>query len=172
MTALRGRPPKPSAIKKAEGNRGKRPENKNEPKPSTFGRVPPAPPFLCDDGRAEWDRVAHQLSELGLLTELDISTLAAYCNAFGRWITAERAIREEAAAAVKAGRRSKVKHSGLIVLTSNKNAIQSPLVGISRRAAHDMLRFAAEFGMTPSARSRIDTERAGLDAEDPAARYF
>lgn len=31
--AGRGRPPKPTAIKELEGNPGKRPLNKNEPKP-------------------------------------------------------------------------------------------------------------------------------------------
>src|SRR5690606_29056981 len=62
--------------------------------------------------------------------------------------------------------------SELVVWTGNGNLIQNPLVGISRRAAADMLRFAAEFGMTPSARSRIDTEKAALDGTDPAASYF
>jgi phage terminase small subunit len=37
-----------------------------------------------------------------------------------------------------------------------------------------MVRFAAEFGMTPSARSRINATPPGEDAEkeDPAARFF
>jgi phage terminase small subunit len=35
-----------------------------------------------------------------------------------------------------------------------------------------MVRFAAEFGMTPSARSRINATPPGEGAEDPAARFF
>lgn len=164
MTALRGRPPKPTVIKAAEGNRGKRRPTPNEAKPAKVDRVPKPPEFLCEDAKREWNRVAHQLSELGLLTELDVSVLAAYCQAFGRWIAAEKGIRKL--------QRYAGGGTGLTAETSNGNIIQHPLVGISRRAAHDMLRFAAEFGMTPSARSRIDTERAALDADDPAAAYF
>jgi P27 family predicted phage terminase small subunit len=163
MTATRGRPPKPTAIKEAEGFRGKRKPKAGEPKPAKVARVPSPPAYLCAEAQKEWNRIAHQLSELGLLTELDISILALYCAAFGRWITAEKGLR--AFARLEKG-------SGLTSQTSNGNIIQHPLVGISRRAAHDMLRYAAEFGMTPSARSRIDTERAALDADDPAAAYF
>ena len=35
----------------------------------------------------------------------------------------------------------------------------------------DMMRYAAEFGMTPSARSRIQAETRRED-EDPAEKYF
>jgi hypothetical protein len=41
---------------------------------------------------------------------------------------------------------------GLMIKTSNGNAIQNPLVGTANKAAADMVRYAAEFGMTPSAR--------------------
>ena len=60
---------------------------------------------------------------------------------------------------------------GLMIKTSNGNAIQNPLVGTANKAAADMMRYAAEFGMTPSARSRL----AALPPEegtDPADRFF
>jgi phage terminase small subunit len=43
--------------------------------------------------------------------------------------------------------------SSLLIKTSNSNAIQNPFVGIANTAAAAMVRFAAEFGMTPSARA-------------------
>ena len=45
--------------------------------------------------------------------------------------------------------------SGLMIKTTNGNAIQNPLVGVARRAAADMVRYASEFGLTPSARARL-----------------
>ena len=40
--------------------------------------------------------------------------------------------------------------------------IQNPLVGVANKAMNDMVRFAAEFGMTPAARSRVSvSEGAG-----------
>jgi P27 family predicted phage terminase small subunit len=59
---------------------------------------------------------------------------------------------------------------GLLVKTRNGNAIQNPLVGTANKAMADMMRYAAEFGMTPSARSRLSTD--GEDKDDPARRYF
>lgn len=213
----RGRPRKPTALKEAEGNRGKRRSNPAEPRPTLLDRIPAAPAHLNEDGASEWTRIAHQLHELGLLTDLDLSPLVAYCASFARFLHAERQLhkdRREVEAAIRSievdpdaftevalVRLSLAAHdddrdpedkaalldesksrqrlvslaargSELVVWTGNGNLIQNPLVGISRRAAADMLRFAAEFGMTPSARSRIDTEKAALDAEDPAAAYF
>jgi len=42
-----------------------------------------------------------------------------------------------------------------MIKTTNGNAIQNPLVGMANRAMADMVRYATEFGMTPSSRSRI-----------------
>jgi P27 family predicted phage terminase small subunit len=60
---------------------------------------------------------------------------------------------------------------GLMIKTSNGNAIQNPLVGTANKAAADMMRYAAEFGMTPSARSRI-AAAPPEDGGDPADRFF
>jgi phage terminase small subunit len=52
------------------------PLNKNEPKPSAPAEPPPAPEFLSDYARAEWDRIAVEFYRLKLLT-VDIAPLAA-----------------------------------------------------------------------------------------------
>ncbi|MBU6189470.1 MAG: P27 family phage terminase small subunit [Betaproteobacteria bacterium] len=44
-------------------------------------------------------------------------------------------------------------------------------VQIANKAASDMMRYAAEFGMTPSARTRIETQASDQNA-DPADRFF
>ena len=157
---MRGRKPKPTHLKLVTGNPGRRPMNKAEAKPAP--NLPSPPPELSDDAKVEWGRVSEELYNLGLLTRIDRAGLAAYCQAYGRWITAERVIAEMAA-------RDRAT-SGLLVKTTNGNAIQNPLVGTANKAMSDMMRYAAEFGMTPSARSRINAE--GKHEEDPAARYF
>jgi P27 family predicted phage terminase small subunit len=73
-----------------------------------------------------------------LLTTLDESALAAYAVAYGRWRAAEELLADEQ----------------LIVDGCEGNKIQNPLVRISRESARDVLRFAQEFGMTPSSRVR------------------
>ena len=51
---------------------------------------------------------------------------------------------------------------GLMIKTSNGNAIHNPLVGTANKAASDMVRYAAEFGITSSAQVRlaVDDSRA------------
>ena len=82
---------------------------------------------------------------------------------YGRWVQAERAIAKMAQKDHLTG--------GLMIKTTNGNAIQNPLVGTANKAAADMMRYAAEFGMTPSARSRI-AATPPEEGSDPADRFF
>ena len=156
-----GTKPKPTSLKLIEGNRGKRALNRKEPKIAPA--LPSAPPHLTADALEEWNRVAVWLHRIGLLSEVDRAALAAYAQAYGRWVQAERAIAKMAEKDQLTG--------GLMIKTSNGNAIQNPLVGTANKAAADMMRYAAEFGMTPSARTRIAAETPE-EHEDPAERYF
>lgn len=160
---MRGRKPKPTHLKLVTGNPGKRRLNRAEPKLEAGG-VPQPPAELSSDARNEWRRVARQLHQAGLLAGLDRAALAAYCQAYARWRAAERAL------AVMAEKDPVT--AGLLIKTSNGNAIQNPLVGIANKAAAAMVRFAAEFGMTPSARSRIEVAPHDDGTRDPAANYF
>jgi len=119
----------------------------------------PAPPDMLDEeAQKEWRRCAPELHRCGLLTMVDLNVLAAYCQAFSRWITAERAIATMA--------RSDPLTGGLIIRTAKGTIVPNPLVTISLKATFAMLRYAAEFGMTPAARSRIALG-AHADFSDP-----
>lgn len=142
---MRGRKPKPTHLKLVAGNPGKRKLNPAEPIP--VRQLPNPPAELSDDAKVEWGRVSEELYRLGLLTGVDRAPLAAYCQAYGRWMQAERHI----AAMAKNDQLT----GGLLIRTTNGNAIQSPLVGIANKAMADMMRYAVEFGMTPSARARV-----------------
>jgi P27 family predicted phage terminase small subunit len=111
------------------------------------------PPQLGADAQAEWRNVVALLAEEGFLTTLDRGILIAYCQAYARWMQAERAIAEIAKRDPAGG--------GLILRTKNGNPVQNPLVGIANRALADIARYSAELGMTPSARARFTG--AGLD---------
>ncbi len=158
---MRGRKPKPTHLKLVKGNPGKRPINEREPVPAS--KLPSPPAFLADGAKVEWGRVSEELYRIGILTGIDRAALAAYCQAYARWAAAEKAINAMAEVDLVAG--------GLLTSTSNGNKIQNPLVGIANKAAADMVRYAAEFGMTPSARSRIKAEGREEDG-DEASKYF
>lgn len=158
---MKGRKPTPTHLKLVTGNPGKRRLPVDEPLPART--LPDPPHHLVDEAKVEWGRVSSELYRLGLLTGIDRAVLAAYCQAYGRWAQAEKALNKMAEGDDLTG--------GLLVKTTNGNAIQNPLVGIANKAAADMVRYAAEFGMTPSARTRVKASEDARD-EDPAAAYF
>jgi P27 family predicted phage terminase small subunit len=155
-----GRKPKPTHLKLITGNLRKSRLNDTEPKLEPL--LPDPPPVLSADALEEWEKISRRLLAAGILTGLDRSTLAAYCQSYGRWMQAERALTEMA--------KSDAVTAGLVTITTNGNAIQNALVGIANKAMSDMVRYAAEFGMTPSSRTRI---RATSDEkQDPAGQFF
>jgi P27 family predicted phage terminase small subunit len=158
-----GRRPKPTHLRVVTGNPGKRPLNQREAAPRPAPKLPDPPAELNADAQAEWKRVSRDLYDCGLLKGVDRIALAAYCQAVGRWQQAERALAEMAKNDPLTG--------GLLIKTSNGNAIQNPIVGIANKAMADMVRYCIEFGMTPSARSRIEAT-APIEETDPAAKYF
>lgn len=138
--AQRGRKPKPTAIKIIEGNPGKRPLNKYEPKPEK--KAPRCPSWLENDAKKEWRRMAKQMEHLGTLTEIDMAAFAGYCQAYARWKEAEEFI---------------TKH-GAIVKTPSGYWQQVPQVSIAQTYLKIMNKFCEQFGLTPSSRSRIITD--------------
>jgi P27 family predicted phage terminase small subunit len=112
--------------------------------------------MLSAEARAEWRRVSRCLHQLGLLTGVDRAVLAAYCQAHGRWVQAERALAES---------------GSLTIVTSRGNTVPNPLIRIANQAMADMARYASEFGMTPSARTRVATNPVLTDC-DPATRFL
>ena len=148
--APRGPKTKPTNIKILTGTVRNHRINPHEPKPTIA--TPDAPDHLTDAARGEWARVVVQLVALGILTDLDRGALAAYCQAYGRWRSAETALARMA--------EKDATTDGLIIRTKSGNIIQNPMVGVANKAMADMVRYAAEFGLTPSARTRV----AGLDS--------
>lgn len=146
----RGPVGKPSAIKALEGNPGKRPLNKNEPVPDNLKNLKP-PPFLPAAAKREWKRIIMQLSGLGLISDLDVMGLAAYCNAYATWLEAIK----------------KIKETGMLVRSPNGYAMPSPYLKIQRDAQSEMMSWLKEFGMTPAARARVSGDGSGEEEDDP-----
>jgi P27 family predicted phage terminase small subunit len=145
---MRGRKPKPTHLKLIQGNPSGRPLNKREPKPRPA--VPSCPSHLDAVAKAEWRRVVPLLAQCGLLTSIDRAALAAYCQCWARWIEAERTVAKE----------------GSLIEASSGYLMPHPCLAIAHRAVCQMQNFMTEFGMTPSARSRV-AAGAPPSAADP-----
>lgn len=138
-----GPAPKPTALRKLAGNPSHRPLNKHEA--SVPSGMPTCPTHICPEGKREWNRVAGRLKKYGLLTTIDRAALAAYCQAYGRWVQAEHELE-------KTG-------GDMICYSPNGYPMQNPLISIANGAMKMMLDALAEFGMTPSSRSKVKAEK-------------
>ena len=150
--AVRGRKPLPSAIKELEGDRskGKSPYNKNEPKPPQNNIE--CPDWLMPEAKEEWERLAPSLIAMGVLSEHDILAFAGYCQAYARWREAEEWM---------------TRHT-TIMQTKSGYIQQVPQVAIAASNLKIMQSLGAEFGLTPSSRSRIFSGiEEKKEAEDP-----
>ena len=79
------------------------------------------------------------VTEPDRLTVLDVAPFASYCQAYARWKEAEEFITQH----------------GSIVKTKSGYWQQVPQVSIAHSNQKIMMQAASEFGLTPSARSRM-----------------
>lgn len=141
----RGPAATPTAMKVMRGNPGKRPLNDREPKPDAT--MPHAPGHLTKAARDEWRRVARRLHNAGVLTYVDRGILAAYCQAYGRWVEAE----------------VEIERRGAVMETPSGYMQQSPWVSMANKSMEQMIRAARELGLTPASRSAIKVEKPEPD---------
>ncbi len=139
----RGPAAKPTVLKRLQGNPGKRALNRKEARPGAR-RAPSAPRWLSVEGRREWRRIAPRLFGCGLLTEVDGVSLALLCEALAQYVSAKEIVDKE----------------GVLARSDKGNWYLHPAVGVMTSARGEVLKWAREFGMTPSARSRISVEAA------------
>ena len=78
--------PMPTELKILTGNRGKRPLNDREPKPTPA--VPTCPDEVQELAKVVWDRIIPELTSMGVLTKIDGETVARYCIASAEWYRA------------------------------------------------------------------------------------
>lgn len=106
----------------------------------------PAPSWLSEKAREEWDRVIVVLTERRILTDADLGGLENYCIAIGRTREMEAAIQDEA-----------------------EVELMLKLIRVQDKAMASARQLAAELGLTPVSRSRpaIREDGDGDDSVNP-----
>lgn len=148
---VRGRKPKPTATKEANGAYRKNPQRRNKAEPSPPSGEPQMPAWIAEDDIAKscWDYTVRIVREMRLLSEADAHPIAGYCSDFAQWFRL-RAIVSGGDVARMTGEGDKVRVEAVQV----------------HKYQDRMAKFWAEYGMTPSARSRLIANQAE-DTEDP-----
>jgi P27 family predicted phage terminase small subunit len=148
----RGPTPKPTALKRAEGNRGKRALNSREPQPR--GSVPRCPEHLDERAKKEWKRLVPVLRRMRVLTEADWMSLANLCQTWSTLVKAQEKLTE----------------MGILYKSPSGYVMQSPLLAIVNQCVDTITKLSREFGLTPAARTRVlaQTEDDGYDPLEDA----
>jgi P27 family predicted phage terminase small subunit len=132
-----GRKPTPKAILKMRGSQVRGPHSRGgiDAPPG----VPAAPDYLCDIGRAEWNRIVPMLESSRVMSLRHQHTLAAYCDSLADMVKADRELREH----------------GATFMDDKGRVMNHPAWYRKKDARLHMLRFAEQFGLTASALARV-----------------
>lgn len=144
----RGRKPTPTAIKEVRGlplrgaaDAGLRARPIGAPFPS-----------MSDESKKVWTQLSEEWSQV--LSRQDRGALRLYCDA---WVEMENAQR-------------RVEEDGAMILTPNGMVQKSPWLTKVEQSREFLRKMAAEFGATPSARSRV--ARSEEESADPADEFL
>ncbi len=134
--STRGPKPKPTAMKKMQGNPGHRPLGGGELKPKTVVKRP------RDLGkglaRKFWDEHAGELERLQVLTGVDSAAFRLMAEHYAIAVQAVGLLKEEG-----------------LTIEGGDGKKKNPLAQVFKDNSLAFKSFATEFGMTPSARVRL-----------------
>ena len=145
---MRGRIPRPTALKLLEGARPCR-INANEPKPPA-ARQARCPSWLGADAKRFWKRYRPLLKQAGILAETDHAMFEALCSTYGRCMELQRVIDEHGPTYRRDNGLEKIRPEFSALMQYNRT----------------FLDFSRDFGMTPASRSRINATPIDDDWDD------
>ena len=156
MVGTRGPLPKPAALKVLEGNPGKRPLNLEDGVNPRI-EIPTPPRHLSREARKEWKRITPLLEELGLVSGLDRTALALYCQAAGRLAELEEAFNGQVNRLMDS---SNIDYPDAVyqashAVTPSGYAQQSVMVQLIKSHREQVNRYLQHFGLSPAARGRV-----------------
>ena len=156
---LRGPKPTPTAFKKLMGTFRPGRASNNEAQP--IGK-PHCPCWLNPDATKEFRRLCKLLTTMGLIGQADENALARYASTWCRWRQAMQVLEKSGEVTIYRDKEGKA------------TAVQpSAYHAIARGLAEQLDKIENSFGMTPSARSRINVQMPTAAPEAaPKSRFF
>ena len=145
----KGRKPTPKTILKLRGSRVRGPHKSGIDAPAG---IPQPPEYLCDIGRAEWERIVPMLEASKVMSLRHQHTLAAYCDALADMVKANNELQQH----------------GATFMDDKGRVMNHPAWYRKKDSRLHMLRLAEQFGLTASALARVSAVDAPTaeDAED------
>jgi len=155
-----GRPPKPTNVHLLNGNPSKLKKTDLDNRVDVAVEIPQPPGHLSPAALAEWLRIVPDLEKMQVVSMVDRAALAAYCSSFALWAYADDKIQ----ALGEAG----------MVIGEDENAKVSPWMRVRSSALMETHKFLAEFGFSPSSRSRVmvSAKKSAPEEDKSVKRFF
>ena len=141
---MKGRPPKPTRLKQMAGTEQPCRAIENEMQVSLLASIPEPPFSLNEYGSKEFNIVCIELHGKRMLHLVDLALVTAYANEMGIYIEMEMDLHQNG--------RIEEYYSDEGLLTRR---VQKPEQRIANDSLAKALKIACQFGLTPSARTRI-----------------
>lgn len=149
----KGRKPTPKTILKLRGSRVRGPHKSGIDAPAG---IPQPPEYLCDIGRAEWQRIVPMLEASKVMSLRHQHTLAAYCDALADMVKANNELQQH----------------GATFMDDKGRVMNHPAWYRKKDSRLHMLRLAEQFGLTASALARVSAVDAPTAEDDEDRRMF
>ena len=140
----KGRKKIPTKIKEMQGTVERSRTIQNEMVVDLVSDLPEAPEWLSEIGKEEWNKVSSQLFNIGMLHNVDLQLVAAYCNEISLYIETETMLRNKGRIQAFRNPDGTLKHAQAV-----------PYQKIAKDALSAAMKLATQFGLTPVARASI-----------------
>ena len=156
----KGRKRLPSAVHELKGSYQKNPKRRRKKEPKPPSGNPTCPRYLDRIGKGEWRHVTKLLDNMGVLSLADKSALAMYCQTFSEWRKAVKMCQEHGAWSVTFDEQG------------NPETKRNMWDSVRERTAEACRKWLVEFGLTPSARTKIEVDTSTKDDFDQFLTRF
>jgi len=155
----RGPKPTPTAVRKARGT--DRPDERATHEPTPRAGLPSCPDGLDRRGQAVWDWLIPELESMGILAGCDRNMLERYCEMMSQWHECIAVVRERGSCY------EVLKGDGSVQYASAR-----PEASQALKLDTALQRIEAQFGLSPSARTRIEVPQDKDTVGDGKAKFF
>ena len=137
--------PKPTNLHMLHGTaKNRRKAVKNEPTPKKVSKVPSVPTHFSPDQKKAWRKITPMLSKSGILSEADLPALEVLTRTYADLCEVENLLVQGGAWTNRG-------------TTDKPDWKESLFARKAERLRKEFVRLCAEFGMTPSSRTRIES---------------
>jgi P27 family predicted phage terminase small subunit len=136
---VRGRKPKPAAVRRREGNAGKRPIVEEALIGSPVFDVPEAPEWLSDRQAYVWNEIMPDLVELGIVRSIDATILESLCVFVAMAREAEETVRDD----------------GFTTTGAQGGIVVHPAFRVMRDSWKEARSIGEQYGLTTTGRLRL-----------------